>query len=308
MQRKEGTQLNISQLETLITISKTMSFRKAGELLNLTQPAVSAQIKSLEDEFKTVLIDRNQPVTLTDRGQVFLEHAERILGIIEELKQKLSDLNETPQGHIVLGTTSSIALQILPRVLAYFQNQFPMIKTTIHSMPSTQVMTSVENGTLDIGITYLTERNPTLLYSVLYYDTFELIVSPDHPLSKFKHMTMDKLRDVPFIMLSPDTLARRFIDQLFVKYGFEPNIVMEVPSSEEVKRMVEINLGAAIVSKLSIARELKLGSLHMIKVNELEQTHPVGVVYKSGRYLNSAMMQFLSDLKGMPEDQFISSE
>lgn len=69
--------MNLNQLETLITISKTMSFRKAGELLNLTQPAVSAQIKSLEDEFKTVLIDRNQPVTLTDSGKVFLDHAEK---------------------------------------------------------------------------------------------------------------------------------------------------------------------------------------------------------------------------------------
>ena len=78
--------MNISQLETLITISKTMSFRKAGELLNLTQPAVSAQIKSLEEEFKTVLVDRSQPVTLTDRGQVFVDHAEQILGIVDELR------------------------------------------------------------------------------------------------------------------------------------------------------------------------------------------------------------------------------
>lgn len=285
-----------------------MSFRKAGELLNLTQPAVSAQIKSLEDEFKTVLIDRNQPVTLTDRGQVFLEHAERILAIVEELKQKLSDLNETPQGHIVLGTTSSIAIQILPRVLSYFQDQFPMIKTTIHSMPSAQVMANVENGSIDIGITYLSERNPNLLTSVLYYDTFELVVAPEHPLAEFTHLTVDRLKDIPFIMLTPDTLIRRFVDGMFRKHGIEPHIVMELSSSEEVKRMVEINLGAAIVSKLSITDELRRGSIRMIKVSELENAHPVGVVYKSGRYLNSAMQQFLSDLKGMPEDQFISSE
>lgn len=300
--------MNISQLETLLTISKTMSFRKAGELLNLTQPAVSAQIKSLEDEFKTVLIDRNQPVTLTDRGQVFLEHAARILEIVEELKMKLSDLNQTPQGHIVLGTTSSIAIQILPRVLSYFQNQFPMIKTTIHSMPSSQVTACVENGSVDIGITYLSERNPNVLTSVLYYDTFELVVAPDHPLAGLKHTTVDTLKDIPFIMLSTDTLIRRFVDRMFSKYGIEPNIVMELSSSEEVKRMVEINLGAAIVSKLSIAEELRRGSLRMIKVNELETSHPVGVIYRAGRYLNSAMQQFLSDLKGMPEDQFVGSE
>ncbi|KQO01157.1 LysR family transcriptional regulator [Paenibacillus sp. Leaf72] len=300
--------MNISQLETLLTISKTMSFRKAGELLNLTQPAVSAQVKTLEEEFKTVLIDRNQPVTLTDHGQVFLEHAERILLIVEELKAKLSDLNTTPQGHILLGTTSSIAIQILPRVLAYFQDQFPLIKTTIHTMPSSQVTASVENGTIDIGISYLFEKNPNLHSSTLYYDTFELVVSPEHPLSDLKHTTVEALKDIPMIMLAPDTLGRRFVDKIFRQYNIQPNIMMELSSSEEVKRMVEINLGAAVVSKLSIVEELRRGSLKMIKVNELEISHPVGVVYKSGRYLNTAMQQFLSDLKGMPEHQFISSE
>nr|WP_281378642.1 LysR family transcriptional regulator [Paenibacillus phyllosphaerae] len=295
-------------METLLTISKTMSFRKAGELLNLTQPAVSAQIKSLEDEFGSVLIDRNQPVTLTDRGKVFLEHAERILGIVEELKSRLSDLNQTPQGHIILGTTTSIAIQILPRVLSYFQDQFPLIKTTIQSMPSSQVMTAVENGTVDIGINYLSESNPNIVTSILYYDTYELVVAPNHPMAHLKHTSVEALKDVPMIMLSPDALGRKFIDKMFRKHNIQPNIVMELSSSEEVKRMAELNLGAAVVSKLAVANEVRLGTLKMIKVHELDTNHPVGVAYKSGRYLNSAMQQFLSDVKGMPEAQFISSE
>lgn len=127
-------------------------------------------------------------------------------------------------------------------------------------------------------------------------------------MSRLTHTTVDTLKDIPMIMLAPDTLGRRFVDQIFRKYNIQPNIVMEVSSSEEVKRMVEINLGAAVVSKLSIANELRMGTLKMIKVNELEISHPVGVVYKSGRYINTALKQFLSDLKGMPEHQFISSE
>ncbi|MBW5447358.1 LysR family transcriptional regulator [Cohnella sp. CFH 77786] len=300
--------MNISQLETLLTISRTLSFRKAGELLNLTQPAVSAQIKSLEDEFKAVLVDRNHPVTLTDRGKVFLEHAERILGIVEELKQKLSDLNQVPQGHIVLGTTTSIAIQILPRVLSYFQNQFPLIKTSIQSMPSSQVLASVENGTVDIGIGYLSDKSPQVETSILYYDTFELVVSPNHALAAAKNVTIGMLKDIPLILLSPDTLGRRFVDRIFRDHQIQPNIVMELNSSEEVKRMAEMGLGAAVVSKLSIAGEVKRGTLKMIPVHELEVSHPVGVITKSGRYVNSAMRQFLSDLKGMPEDQFIGSE
>ncbi|SFK74400.1 DNA-binding transcriptional regulator, LysR family [Paenibacillus sp. 1_12] len=300
--------MNLNQLETLITISKTMSFRKAGELLNLTQPAVSAQIKSLEDEFKTVLIDRNQPVTLTDSGRIFLEHAELILHTVEDMKERLNDLNHTPQGHIHLGTTTSIAIQILPRVLSYFQNQFPLIKTTIHSMTTSQIMHSVENGAIDIGITYLFEKQPSLESSVLYYDTFELVVSPNHPLSRYAHVPIERLHDISLIMLSPETAGRRFVDQIFKQLNMTPQIVMELSSSEEVKRMVELNLGAAIISKMSIANELRLGTLKMIKVHELEISHPVGVIYKSGRYLSSALHQFLLDLKGMQEIQFIGSE
>lgn len=300
--------MNISQLETMLTISKTLSFRKAGELLNLTQPAVSAQIKSLEDEFNAVLVDRNHPVALTDRGKVFLEHAEQILAIVEQLKQKLSDLNHIPQGHIVLGTTTSIAIQILPRVLSYFQNQFPLIKTSILSMSSAQVLSHVENGTVDVGIGYLSDRSPQVETSVLYYDTFEFVVAPQHPLATVPRATIGMLKDIPLILLSPDTLGRRFVDRIFRDNAIQPNIVMELGSSEEVKRMVELNLGAAIVSKLSISSELRRGTLRMIPVDELATSHPVGVMTKSGRYVNSAMRQFLNDLKGMPEDQFISSE
>ena len=300
--------MNINQLETLTTISKTMSFRKAGELLNLTQPAVSAQIKSLEDEFKTVLVDRNQPVTLTDSGRIFLEHADKILRIVDDLKQRLADLEQVPQGHIVLGTTTSIAMQILPRVLSYFQDQYPHIKTTIHSMNSSQIMASVENGYVDIGISYLFEKSPSLETSVLYYDTFELVVSPDHPLSHRTHMTIEELGEIPLISMTPETALRKFMDLIFNKFNIQPQIVMELSSSEEVKRMAELNLGAAIVSKMSIAEEVKRGTLKMIQVGELEISHPVGVVYKSGRYLNSAMLQFLRDLKGMPEEQFHGSE
>lgn len=300
--------MNISQLETLITISKTMSFRKAGELLNLTQPAVSAQIKSLEDEFKTVLVDRSQPVTLTDRGQVFVEHAEHILRIVDELKQRLSDLDQTPQGHIRLGTTTSIAIQILPRVLSYFQDQFPHIKTTIQSMASSQIYHSVENNLIDIGIGYLIERNPNVNSSILFYDSFELVVSPQHPLAKASKANIEVLGQTPLILLTQDTVGRRFADEVMRSHGIQPQVVMELSSSEEIKRMVEINLGAAIISKQSVSSELRSGSMRIVPLTELEVSHPVGVIYKSGRYVSSAMRQFISDLKGMPETQFISSE
>ncbi|MMZ64140.1 HTH-type transcriptional activator CmpR [compost metagenome] len=175
-------------------------------------------------------------------------------------------------------------------------------------MPSSLIYQNVEQGLVDIGIGYLIENNPQVLSSVLYYDTFELVVSPLHPLANNTLPTLDTLREVPLIMLSPDTVGRRFVDEVFKENDIEPQIVMELSSSEEVKRMVELNLGAAIISRQSILRELRQGTLKVVHIPELEVTHPVGVIYKSSRYINSAMQQFLGDLKGMPETNFISSE
>jgi DNA-binding transcriptional LysR family regulator len=306
--RNEVLLVNINQLETFLMIEKTMSFRKTAELLNLTQPAVSAQIRSLEEELGVTLITRSQPISLTDAGLIFVDEAGRIVAHIEQLKQRLDDIRQMPQGHIRIGTTTSIAMQILPRVLSYVKNQYPLIKTTIHSMPSTQIKTAIENGTIDLGIGYLLEKNQQIESSILYYDTFELVVSPHHSLAGLSLASAEHLRDVPFIMLAPETAGRRFAEQVFERMQLQPDIIMELSSSEEVKRMVELNLGAAIISKLSVANEIKRGTLKMISIDQLEITHPVAVMFKSGRYISTATRQFLNDLKGMPESQFLGSE
>ncbi len=299
--------MNLTQLETFLTLSRTMSFRKAGELLNLTQPAVSAQIKNLEDEFKIILVDRNHPVALTEGGKLFAEYAEGMLKTVKELRDKLSDLEQHPQGHIEIGTTTSIAMQILPRVLSYFQNSYPLIKSRIHSMTSSQIISSVENGSVDIGIGYLFEKPNQIEASTLYYDQFMLIASPEHPISTSEPLHIEDLRNIPLIMLAPETAGRRFVDHVFKAYNISPLIVMELSSSEEVKRMVELNLGAAIVSKLSISEELRRKSLQIIPIQELNVVHPVGIMYRSGRYISVAMRQFLDDLKGMSETDFYAT-
>jgi DNA-binding transcriptional LysR family regulator len=300
--------MNINQLETFLMIVKTMSFRKTAEYLNLTQPAVSAQIRNLEEELQATLIVRQQPISLTEAGHIFADEAGKIIDHVEQLKQRLADIQQKPQGHIQIGTTTSIAMQILPRILSYVQNQHPLIKTTIHSMPSTQIMTAVENGSIDLGIGYLFEKTTLLESAILYFDTFELVVSPRHRLAKLTLATPEDLRDVPFIMLSPETAGRRFVAQVFERLQIQPQVIMELSSSEEVKRMVELNLGAAIISKLAVTAEVRRGTLKIIPLSELEITHPVGVLYRSGRYINSATRQFLNDLKGMPESQFFGSE
>src|SRR5690606_12628332 len=100
----------------------------------------------------------------------------------------------------------------------------------------------VESGAVDMGIAYLFEKSHSLETSVLYFDTFEMIVAPTHPLANRSHISVEMLRDIPLIMLSPETAGGRFMNQIFNHLNIKPQIVMELQSSEEVKRMVELNL------------------------------------------------------------------
>ena len=181
--------MNLNQLETLIAISKTMSFRKAGEMLNLTQPAVSAQIKSLEEEFRTVLVDRNQPVTLTDSGQVVSGTCRTDPAIVEELKQKLADLDEMPQGHIRARNDDFHRDPDLAAHASYFQNQYPLIKITIHSMPSSLIREQRrERHRRYRHRLPVCKATRGLESSVLYYDSFELVVSPGSSAGRIRPM------------------------------------------------------------------------------------------------------------------------
>ena len=297
--------MNINQLETLITLSETMSFRKAGELLNLTQPAVSAQIKSLEEQLNLLLVNRTQPVTLTNRGQIAADYAKRIVTLVREMKHKLTDCDDTVQGHLVIGTTPSISVQILPSILACFQRQFPFIKTSIRSMLSSQIYYQLERGMIDIGIGYIHDHRHDIITSVLYETSFELIVSPACRLSELKLTSaIDILYHMPLILLPIGTMSRTIIQQLCQKYTITPNVVMELSNSEEVKKMVELNLGAGIIAKPgNVDAKRCSGSLQTIPLYEPKFSYPVGVMHHSTRYVHTTMQHFLQYVQKMKEAQ-----
>ncbi|QKG85201.1 LysR family transcriptional regulator [Kroppenstedtia pulmonis] len=287
----------MDQLITFLEIAKQNSFRQAALRLNLTQPAVSAQIRNLEAELECLLFHRHR-VSLTPAGKEFLPFARQMIALWEEGKKTVLETQDLLQGNVTIGISSGVALTVLPRLLRYFRDTRPKVKITAHTLPVEETIQGIEEGQLDAGILYGQKAGPTLQSQTLFYDNLILISPVDHPVSAHSFLSLNQLRQLPLISLTPNTPERQWLDQLFHKAGIYPEIIIELSSVEEVKRMVREGLGPALVPLLSLDPSTD-ENVRRIRVPELTTQLPVTLLYPQGPYLSLSLQRILDDIQGI---------
>lgn len=285
------------QLITFLEVVKTGHFREAARRLNLTQPAVSAQIRNLEESLGSALFHR-QPVSLTAAGKAFLPHARQILALAETGKRAVQDSHSTQQGSITVGASSGAALTVLPRMLRYFHGNRPEIRVSVHTLPSSKIIDGLHEGRLDTGILYGSQEDPDLVRQVLLYDRFVLITPHDHSLARHSHLSVGELGEMPLISLTPETPERQLLDRLFSTKGVQPEVVIELSSVEEVKRTVRLKLGIAVVPRLSLDDELDR-DLRWIYLTGSDDQFPVVLLRTRDQHLSPILLRFLADIRGI---------
>ncbi|MEW5890100.1 MAG: LysR family transcriptional regulator [Pseudomonadota bacterium] len=253
------------RLQVFHAVAKQLSFTKAAEVLFMTQPAVTFQIKQLEEHFNTRLFDRGHGrISLTPAGEVVLEYAERILGLSSELDIRLSEMTGQIRGPLLIGASTTIAEFMLPRVLGEFKSQYPSVKPRLTVGNSETIETRVAEHTLDIGLIESASHQPNLLCELCCDDELQVICSPSFPLAKFSEVTPQQLVEFPYISREAGSGTREFTDDYFRKAGIQPenlNMVMELGSPEALKGVAETGVGFAIMSKASVEKEKRLGDL-----------------------------------------------
>ncbi len=253
------------RLQVFHAVAKQLSFTKAAEVLFMTQPAVTFQIKQLEEHFNTRLFDRGHgKIALTPAGEVVLEYAERILGLSSELDIRLSEMTGQIRGPLLIGASTTIAEFMLPRVLGEFKSQYPSVKPRLTVGNSETIETRVAEHTLDIGLIESASHQPNLLCELCCEDELQVVCSPGFPLAKFSEVTPQQLVEFPYISREAGSGTREFTDDYFRKAGIQPenlNTVMELGSPEALKGVAETGVGFAIMSKASVEKEKRLGDL-----------------------------------------------
>ena len=259
------------RLQVFHAVARYLSFTKAAESLFMTQPAVTFQIKQLEEQFNTRLFERGHgKITLTPAGEIVFEYAEKILDLSSEMETRIGEMTGKMRGPLMVGASTTIAEFMLPRILGEFNSLYPQVRTRLTVANSESIESRIAEHTLDVGLVEVQTKNPNLLSEVCCDDELQVICTPDYPLNGMPSVAPKTLLDYEFISREPGSGTREVSDAYFREAGVSPDrlkTLMELGSLEALKGVVGTGLGFAIVSRASVVKELQLGGLVAIPLD-----------------------------------------
>jgi DNA-binding transcriptional LysR family regulator len=271
------------RLQVFYTVAKQLSFTKAAEQLFMTQPAVTFQVKQLEQHFNARLFERSHgKIALTPAGRLVMDYAERVLTLTEEMDTRVADLTGALAGPLLLGASTTIAEYILPKILGEFKAEHPEVQAHMTVANSETIVNRVADHALDVGLIESPSYLPTLQSESCCDDELVVICAPGHELASRRTLRAQELVSVPWVRREPGSGTREFTDNYLRECGVVPDdlqVMMELGSPEAMKSVVETGIAVAVLSRATIAKELKLGSLVAVPlaprlIRTLSLVHP----------------------------------
>jgi DNA-binding transcriptional LysR family regulator len=288
------------RLQVFHAVAKHLSFTKAAERLFMTQPAVTFQIRQLEDHFGTRLFDRARGgIALTAAGAVVLDYAERILALSTELDTRVKEIGGQVAGSLFIGASTTIAEFLLPPILGEFKARFPSLVPRLFVANSEVVQSRIEERVLDVGFIEGDSHMPTLVSETCCEDELKVICAPSHPLAGEKSLTASMLKQHAYITREAGSGTRQVTDHYFDKAGIPSealNVVMELGSPEALKGLVATGLGFAIISKVAVVKEIRLAQLVEISLSP-RLVRYLSVVYPKERFHSKTVTSFVTFAK-----------
>ncbi len=286
--------MELSQIDTFLTVAMEGSFSRAGKKLLRTQPAVSLALKRLETELGEKLIDRSsKDLVLTDAGRVVLDYARRFYNARRDLRNALAELRDKQAGKLTIGANESTALYLITHI-EEFRRRYPKVKVEIRRSLSSHIPEEVLAGALDMGaISY--QPGPTEIAStVLYNDALVLVAAPEHRLAGRAEVSIEELGLETFIAHNVVSPFREKVIQTFEQQGVPLHMDIEMPTVETIKKLVQRNLGVAFLPKMCVEQEIAGGSLVEVGVQELRLERKIRLIYPARRRLSYAGQAFLT--------------
>lgn len=284
------------RLQVFYTVARKGSFTKAAETLFMTQPAVTFQIKQLEEHFSTRLFDRSHGrVGLTPAGELVLDYAERILGLSQEMETRMAELGGVVSGPLLLGASTTIAEFMLPRVLGEFKARYPQVQASMTVANSETIENKIAEHALDVGLIESPPHLAGLQHESCGEDELVVICAPGSPLARRSSVSAADLVAHPFVSREAGSGTREFVDRHFQQAGVAPDdleIVMELGSSVAIKGVVETGLGFSIVSRAVIAKELRLGTLAAVPLDP-PLTRTLSLVFPREKFRSRLLETFV---------------
>jgi DNA-binding transcriptional LysR family regulator len=290
--------VELAQLDAFIAAADCGSFSRAAELLHVAQPSLSNRIQSLEREVGQVLFERmGRGVKLTDSGRAFLPYAQRIKRTLDDGLLVLAGTRDGTAGRLMIGSAPAVGTYVLPRLLKVFCDNRQGIDVLVRTGHSDEVLQMVLDDDVQVGFGRPIQH-PEVRTIVLYSDELVLVVSSQHRYAKRGTVKVDELQDESLILFDRDSSYYGLIVGLFRDLGVVPQQQMQLDSIEATKKMVEANLGIALLPEVSVEREIRLGTLHKVHIESAEPVQrEIAVMYRRNKPQSGPMAAFL-DLLG----------
>ncbi|MGB9802713.1 selenium metabolism-associated LysR family transcriptional regulator [Desulfofundulus sp.] len=290
--------MNFHQLYIFKIVADKKSFSKAAQVLFISQPAISMQIKSLEDHFGTRLFERNtHQVNLTEAGRVLYNYVEKILSLVDEAEKDISALTGCMRGTLSIGASFTLGEYVIPQVIGRFKNQYPQVKVFLQVTNTEQIAKRVSKNILDLGLVESHVDDQELVASPFLQDELMVVLPAGHPLAGKKSISLDEFVALPLVLREQGSGTRKVTEERLREAGVELsalNVVMELGSTEAVKKAVEAGFGASIISMWAVQKELKLCTLVPVRIKGFSLLRNFYLIYKKNRSHTSVVKEFVS--------------
>ncbi len=284
------------RIQVFHAVARLLSFTKAAETLNMTQPAVTFQIRQLEEDFNTRLFDRgHNKISLTEAGQRVYEFSERIMNLYREMEESVRELTGEITGSLTLGASTTIAEYLLPSLLGNFKERFADVAIRLKVANTEGIVRMVEENEIDLGVVEGGVSNKLLLVETCLMDELVLIVPLAHPLAGDSSVTVQRLLQYPFVFREAGSGTREVIANYLESQGASENDlsnILELGSPEAIKGAVEAGLGVSIVSRAILTKEARLGTLATVSLSP-PLTRPFSFVRQRQKFRHRAMHELL---------------
>ncbi len=286
---------DLRQLATFAAVAKHASFTRAARELHLTQPAVSAQIKQLEQSLGTRLLDRSgKTVRVTEAGAVLAQRAERILAQAAQLREDMDDFRGLRRGHLDIGASTTPGVYLLPRVMAEFRRLHPAIQVDLTISNTLVVEERIARNELDMGFVGGLLTRDELATEAFAEDELVVIASPAHPLATSRDPCLGAVLHEEFIGREAGSATWQCVEAWLKTLRAELNVVLRLGSPEAVKRAVAAGLGISILSRCAVAWEAQAGLLALPSVPGFSLKRQLQVVRHKDRTPSAAAAAFVA--------------
>ncbi|MFI5116247.1 MAG: LysR family transcriptional regulator [Terriglobales bacterium] len=285
--------MDFDQLETFLEVARLSSFSRAAERRFRTQPAISSQIRALEEEVGAKLLDRSGgKVAVTGPGKVFQKYAEDVLEQRRVMLVALAEMHRVPRGELVVSANEGTCLHILPEVFAEFKRQYPSVAVSVNRLEHNKILEAIIENSCDFGVVSMPVPDKRLTVVPIHRDELIVITPPHHPLAGQHKATVAEVVEYP-LLLPKVGRTRDALETLFHERKLKPKISMELDSSELLKRFVAADVGIGFIPRSHVAEDLQANALAMLRLADASIQRELALVFRKDKALSRAALAFI---------------